>query len=128
MDRTGRRPDNDGDSAIRVLTRTWFDAVHGADRRHRDSSELTILEITQLRVLDAQRGMTEAGPAASELLLHAVGPAALAIMPEHGAVDDEGDDWPGTIAPNYFILRAASIYGGSSEVQKTIVARTLLGL
>lgn len=105
-------------------------------------AELTILEITQLRVLDAQRGMTEADPrssllklkgvelrqAASELLLHAAGPAALEIMPEHGAADDAGDDWPGTIAPNYFILRAASIYGGSSEVQKTIVARTLLGL
>ena len=29
MDRTGRRPDNDGDGAIRVLTRTEFDVVHG---------------------------------------------------------------------------------------------------
>lgn len=105
-------------------------------------AELTILEITQLRVLDAQRGMTEADPrssllklkgvelrqAASELLLHAAGPASLEIMSEHGHADDADKDWPGMIAPNYFILRAASIYGGSSEVQKTIVARTLLGL
>lgn len=105
-------------------------------------AELTILEITQLRVLGAGRGTAQADPrssllklkgvelrqAASELLLHAAGPAALEIMPEHGAADGAGDNWPGTIAPNYFILRAASIYGGSSEVQKTIVARTLLGL
>jgi hypothetical protein len=41
---------------------------------------------------------------------------------------DEADDPTGSIAPNYFILRAASIYGGSSEVQKTIVAKGIAGL
>jgi alkylation response protein AidB-like acyl-CoA dehydrogenase len=28
----------------------------------------------------------------------------------------------------YFILRAASIYGGSTEVQKNILAQAVLGL
>jgi len=29
--------------------------------------------------------------------------------------------------PRYFFFRAATIYGGSSEVQKDILAKTLLG-
>lgn len=33
----------------------------------------------------------------------------------------------GPLAPRYFYSRAASIYGGSSEVQKDILAKTLIG-
>ncbi|MEP7348629.1 MAG: acyl-CoA dehydrogenase family protein [Sphingorhabdus sp.] len=100
-------------------------------------AELKALEITQLRVLDAMRNSNAADPrtsllklkgvelrqAAAELLLLVAGPGALeAVHP------DEDADPLGTIAPNHFILRAASIYGGSSEVQKTIVAKGLAGL
>jgi alkylation response protein AidB-like acyl-CoA dehydrogenase len=100
-------------------------------------AELKALEITQMRVLDAMRASNTADPrtsllklkgvelrqAASELLVAAAGPAALE------AVDPDADGDPmGTIAPNYFVLRAASIYGGSSEVQKTIVAKGVVGL
>jgi alkylation response protein AidB-like acyl-CoA dehydrogenase len=100
-------------------------------------AELKALEITQMRVLDAMRASNTADPrtsllklkgvelrqAASELLVAAAGTAALE------AIDPDADgDQVGTIAPNYFILRAASIYGGSSEVQKTIVARGVVGL
>jgi alkylation response protein AidB-like acyl-CoA dehydrogenase len=100
-------------------------------------AELKALEITQMRVLDAMRATNSADPrtsllklkgvelrqAASELLVAVAGPAALE------AVDPEADgDSVGTIAPNYFVLRAASIYGGSSEVQKTIVAKGVVGL
>ena len=100
-------------------------------------AELKALELTQLRVLDAMSDASGADPrtsllklkgvelrqAASELLLAAAGPAALE------ACDPDGDGNPiGSIAPNYFILRAASIYGGSSEVQKTIVAKNVVGL
>jgi alkylation response protein AidB-like acyl-CoA dehydrogenase len=100
-------------------------------------AELKALEITQMRVLDAMRSTNTADPrtsllklkgvelrqAASELLVAAAGPAALEAM------DPDADGDPvGTIAPNYFILRAASIYGGSSEVQKTIAAKGVVGL
>lgn len=102
-------------------------------------AELRMLEVTQLRILDAQRRSEGPDPrssvlklkgvelrqAASELLVQTIGRAALradAAGPE-AVVDPMG-----TALPNYAILRAASIYGGASEVQKTIVAKTMLGL
>ncbi len=105
-------------------------------------AELKILEITQLRILDAQRGSSAPDPrssvlklkgvelrqAASELLLEAAGDAALEICTDEDPAADDGTEWLGTIMPNYAILRAASIYGGSSEVQKSIVASAMLGL
>jgi alkylation response protein AidB-like acyl-CoA dehydrogenase len=80
-------------------------------------AELKALELTQMRVLDAMRASNSADPRTSLLKL------------KGEAVDPDADGDPvGTIAPNYFVLRAASIYGGSSEVQKTIVAKGVVGL
>jgi alkylation response protein AidB-like acyl-CoA dehydrogenase len=101
--------------------------------------ELKALEITQMRVLDAMKAHatrpdartsilkvkgTELRQAASELLLQAAGPEAARWADE---LDDTADAGT-TIASNYFTLRAASIYGGSNEVQKNILAKTVLGL
>jgi alkylation response protein AidB-like acyl-CoA dehydrogenase len=103
-------------------------------------AELKALEITQLRLLDAQRRAPHAGDglasivkvkgtelrqAASELLLAAAGPRAW-----RRAGDEFDADAPAetTIASTYFTLRAASIYGGSNEVQKNILAKSALGL
>ncbi|UZW57357.1 acyl-CoA dehydrogenase family protein [Sphingobium sp. JS3065] len=105
-------------------------------------AELKILEITQLRVLDGQRGSDAPDPrssvlklkgvelrqAASELLLETAGAAALEVHSDEEPFGADEEEWLGTIMPNYAILRAASIYGGSSEVQKTIVAGSILGL
>lgn len=105
-------------------------------------AELKILEITQLRILDAQKSMSGPDPrssvlklkgvelrqAASELLLEAAGTSALEEHSDEDPFGPDGEEWLGTIMPNYAILRAASIYGGSSEVQKTIVAKTILEL
>ena len=66
--------------------------------------------------------------AASELLLAAAGPAALEVRHDDAPFDQDGSEWLGTIMPNYGILRAASIYGGSSEVQKGILAKSQLGV
>ena len=38
-----------------------------------------------------------------------------------------GPDWAETLAPNYFNMRKTTIYGGSNEVQRNIVAQTVLG-
>jgi alkylation response protein AidB-like acyl-CoA dehydrogenase len=59
------------------------------------------------------------------LLMQAAGLQALRVHP--GTLDNQPDEIS-AIAPNYFILRAASIYGGASEVQKTIIAKAMLGL
>jgi alkylation response protein AidB-like acyl-CoA dehydrogenase len=100
---------------------------------------LKALEITQMRVLDGLREHadkpdprssilkvqgSELRQAASELLLRAAGPLAAECADEFD--DDSG--WATTVASNYFTLRAASIYGGSNEVQKNILAKAVLGL
>ena len=103
--------------------------------------ELKALELTQLRILaGAQDGEkpdpitsvlklrgTQLQQEAAQLLLEAAGPAALAR-----AVPDESDNawppaWAEGILPTHFFARAASIYGGSNEVQRNIVAKHILG-
>ncbi len=54
------------------------------------------------------------------LLARLAGPAGLERRP----LDDLDS---GPLVPRYFYSRAASIYGGTSEVQKDILAKTLLG-
>ena len=42
--------------------------------------------------------------------------------------DDIGPEYAAPIVPTYLNSRAASIFGGAREVQKTIIARAVLGL
>ncbi|RFB06276.1 acyl-CoA dehydrogenase family protein [Parvularcula marina] len=97
-------------------------------------AELMALEFTQLRVLasmtegvpDPRSSMlkikgTELRQDASELLLRTVGEDAREFTYEGE------DEAPHDIASNFFTLRAASIYGGANEVQKNILAKTILG-
>ena len=37
-------------------------------------------------------------------------------------------EWERVAGPTYLNLRKASIYGGSNEVQRQIIARSILGL
>jgi pimeloyl-CoA dehydrogenase large subunit len=109
--------------------------------------ELKALEMLQLRVVAARRtGDNKPDPASSilkikgseiqqaitELALQVVGPYALPYDP-----DDEttlrneppiGPEWAAPIAPTYFNYRKVSIYGGSNEIQKNIIAKAVLGL
>jgi len=108
--------------------------------------ELKALEMTQLRVVAAERNRdgpdpassilkikgTEIQQAISELLLEAIGPYAL---PEETHDESErwnepaiGPEWAGPLAPHYFNWRKTSIYGGSNEIQKNIIAKAILGL
>jgi alkylation response protein AidB-like acyl-CoA dehydrogenase len=109
--------------------------------------ELKALEITQLRMLDSLKQEserpdprssilkvkgTELRQAAAELLLQVAGPLAAPCAGEFDELrgDDApaGVDWATTIAPIHFGLRAASIYGGSNEIQKNVLAKAMLGL
>jgi len=101
-------------------------------------NELLALELTALRVVaNSADGKphpassvlkltgTEIQQAVSELVVDLAGPASLAS----GAGD--GSDVPGwarRATPAYLNLRKASIYGGSNEIQRQIIARTILGL
>ena len=40
----------------------------------------------------------------------------------------DGPEWAAPIAPTYFNYRKISIYGGSNEIQKNIIAKAVLGL
>lgn len=101
-------------------------------------NELLALELTALRVV-AHSSDGEPHPASSvlklkgtvlqqavsELALDLAGPVALAS----GADDDSPvPGWARRSAPTYLNLRKASIYGGSNEIQRQIIARTILGL
>jgi pimeloyl-CoA dehydrogenase large subunit len=110
--------------------------------------ELKALEITQMRVVAAQRHRdadkpdpassilkikgSELQQATTELLLDIAGPYAQAA-PDHE--DGEGRNEPSllpegmdAIAPLYFNARKVSIYGGSNEIQRNIIAKAFLGL
>jgi alkylation response protein AidB-like acyl-CoA dehydrogenase len=75
---------------------------------------------------------SEIGQAIYELTMQACGHSALPYLPE--AFDD---GWSGTpiggahapaAAPEYFNMRKTTIYGGSNEIQKNIIAKMVLGL
>jgi alkylation response protein AidB-like acyl-CoA dehydrogenase len=100
-------------------------------------NELLALELTQARVVSDSSG-GEPNPASSvlklrgsqlqqvatELLVEVAGPDAL---PANG---DEiaSPAWAQTSGPRDLNYRKTSIYGGSSEVQRNIIASTILGL
>jgi alkylation response protein AidB-like acyl-CoA dehydrogenase len=102
-------------------------------------NELLALELTALRVVahsaDGKphpassvlklKG-TELQQAVTELVVDVAGPASLAS----GAEDDQSGLpwWSRRSTPVYLNFRKASIYGGSNEVQRQIIARTILGL
>jgi pimeloyl-CoA dehydrogenase large subunit len=109
--------------------------------------ELKALEMTQLRVVAAERDRkgnrpdpassilkikgSEIQQATTELLLELVGPYALPAAPEAEEGSNEppiGPVWADRIAPTYFNWRKISIYGGSNEIQKNIIAKAILGL
>ena len=109
--------------------------------------ELKALEMTQLRVVagESQRASGKPDPASSilkikgseiqqattELLLEVTGPWAMPFVPEAEFGSNEpapGPDWAAMVAPDYFNMRKVSIYGGSNEIQKSIIAKAILGL
>jgi len=109
--------------------------------------ELKALEITQMRLI-AEIGQRQDGKpdpkssilkmkgsqlqqASAELLLEVAGYSALEFDPAFvagSAATVEGDDWALALAPNHYWARHVSIVGGSNEIQRNILAKTVLGL
>jgi alkylation response protein AidB-like acyl-CoA dehydrogenase len=69
----------------------------------------------------------------SELMMLAAGPYALPLIHEAMEAGWQGDAFPGgnaycaPLASTYFNMRKTTIYGGSNEVQRNIVAQVVLG-
>ena len=110
--------------------------------------DLKALEMTQLRVVaaEAKRGNTgmpdpassylkikgsDIQQATTRLLMEVMGPYAMPLQHDTGEGWNEppvGPDYAAHAAPSYFNFRKVSIYGGSNEIQKNIIAKAVLGL
>ncbi len=109
------------------------------DRVSRVEIELMALEVTNLRFLDQiQRGReigaevsllkvrgTEIQQALTELMLDVAGPLA---APAYPTQDTDFDTETANLAQRYCNYRKASIYAGSNEIQRNIMAKMSLGL
>jgi pimeloyl-CoA dehydrogenase large subunit len=120
------------------------------DRRFREriaevEVELKALEMTQLRVVADERRAAKGkpNPASSilkikgseiqqritELVMDLAGPYALpyADVEEGSNEPPVGPAFAHEAAPMYFNYRKVSIYGGSNEIQRNIIAKAILG-
>ena len=120
------------------------------DGRFRDQIALLevdviALEMMVLRVLSAEKSGKQSLDVAgllkirgseiqqrySELMMLAAGPAAVPFTKEAMAAgwqpDQTGATFAAPLAGTYFNMRKTTIYGGSNEVQRNIVAQTVLG-
>ena len=108
--------------------------------------ELTALEYTELRALmNAEQGKspgmeanmlkirgTDVQQKISEMLMKAMGYYAAPYLPEameYGWNEAPvGPDYAAGLGPAYFNMRKTSIYGGTNEIQRNIIARMVLEL
>ena len=108
--------------------------------------QLMALEITNLRVVAAAQNGGVPGAESSmlkikgtvirqeitDLLRRALGPYALPFVSEAldagSGAEPVGPDYAAPIAADYFNRRKLSIFGGSNEIQKNIIAKMILGL
>ncbi|MEO6361796.1 MAG: acyl-CoA dehydrogenase family protein, partial [Caldimonas sp.] len=113
--------------------------------------EIVALEMMVLRVLSAERSTSREGGKQSldvagllkirgseiqqrytELMMLAAGPASVPLIKEAmeagWQAEHAGDGaFVAPLAATYFNMRKTTIYGGSNEVQRNIVAQTVLG-
>ena len=121
--------------------RPLLDDPRFRDRLTRVEVELMALEVTNLRFLDQlRRGGrppgaevsllkikgTEIQQAITELMMQTAGPFAQAFRSLDTAADF--DAFTAALAPRYCNLRKATIYAGSNEIQRNIIAKLTLGL
>ena len=119
--------------------RPLLDDVRFRDRLTRVEVELMALELTNLRFLDQLREGRPPGAEVSmlkirgteiqqmltELAMDALGPAARMVRARDGG---DFDEVAATMAPRYCNYRKTSIYAGSNEIQRNIIAKMSLGL
>ncbi|MFZ2526430.1 MAG: acyl-CoA dehydrogenase family protein [Rhodococcus sp. (in: high G+C Gram-positive bacteria)] len=122
---------------VRVGAGSLLDDPLFAARIAELENELLALELTQLRVVAGSAGGkpnpassllklrgSELQQAAAELLTDIAGPDSLPV----GADGIDSLDWAQRSVPVYLNNRKVSIYSGSSEVQRQIIASSILGL
>ena len=122
----------------------WIEDRRMADKIAELEIDLMALEITNLRFLDQLRGGKPPGAEVSmlklrgteiqqrltELMLEVGGIEAQRIRPldEVQWQDDDFDTFAAALGPRYANFRKTSIYAGSNEIQRNIMAKMMLGL
>jgi alkylation response protein AidB-like acyl-CoA dehydrogenase len=130
---------------------TLIDDPAFAAKLARLEAEVIALEWAVMRVLHADSGETSGDSVASVLKLRgselseraallaaeALGDAGVAAMPDpeghfilrqDGLAPDLSDDEAIGVTAKAMFRRATTIYGGASEIQRTIIAKSILGL
>ena len=107
--------------------------------------DLAALEYTELRTLAGLAAGKNPGPESSvlkikgseiqqrltELTLEMAGHYGAPYYRGFGEGDNEhpiGPEWANRAAPGYFNMRKTTIYGGSNEIQRNVIAKMVLGL
>ena len=129
----------------RVGDRPLLEEPHFREKIAAVEVELKALEITQLRVVADERNRERGKPnpassilklkgselqqATTELLMDVVGPYVVPYDDSDAGSNEPpiGPDFAAEAAPTYFNWRKISIYGGSNEIQRNIVAKAILG-
>jgi alkylation response protein AidB-like acyl-CoA dehydrogenase len=102
------------------------------------------LEMSELRILSRLTSGQNVGPESSFMkcrgteLQQEVSELALIAVGEYGQPNDPflpgtnmepiGPDYAATVSPHYFNYRKVSIYAGSNEIQRNIMAKLILGM
>ena len=104
------------------------------------------LEYTNLKIVSAENTGAAPGPEASilklkgteiqqaitELAMRAVGyyahPDQTPALVPGANFEPIGPDYSPPLSPQYFNWRKTSIYGGTNEIQKNIIAKAVLGM
>lgn len=133
-------------AAEREGGRPLIEAPRFRDKLARVEIELKALEVTNLRILAAMRSGKGVGAEASilklkgsdiqqrisELAMEAIGPYAFPFqreaLEEGWNEEPVGPAYAPGLAPHYFNYRKVSIYGGSNEIQRNVIAKMMLGL
>ncbi|HEY2993007.1 MAG TPA: acyl-CoA dehydrogenase family protein [Methylomirabilota bacterium] len=125
---------------VKAMAGPLLDDPRFRDRLTRVEVELMALEITNMRFLDQLRGGrapgaemsllkikgTEIQQAITELMMQTAGPFAQAFRPVNG--ETGFDRLTASLVPRYCNVRKATIYAGSNEIQRNIIAKATLGL
>ena len=125
---------------LKTMAGPLLDDPRFRDRLTRVEVELMALEITNMRFLDQLRGGrapgaevsllkikgTEIQQSITELMMQTAGPFAQPFRPMSD--DADFDRLTASLVPRYCNLRKATIYAGSNEIQRNIIAKATLGL
>src|SRR3989475_3815942 len=115
---------------LKELSSGKLNDVRFRDRLSRVEVELTALEITNLRFLDRMR-RTGQPPGADVSMLKIKGTEiqqALAELMMQAAGQAGRDAFASALGRRYLSMRKTTIYAGSNEIQRNIIAKMTLGL